>query len=154
MVKSSTATDDVGTRLADLERGLMATRKPNNIYNGKASIKKLKRYVDEANECLEQYPNYDDGTAAPPYAMLGHQRRMAGLPSDPPSQMKVKAWSMVKISRSTLAEAYEETKNDEAVELYESLIEHCRSARVEIWEGESELHSIMLNLGLCLKRLR
>ena len=85
--------------------------------------------------------------------MEAMKRNMMGLPADLPSQMKVMAWSMVKIARVTLAEAFEEKKNPEAIELYISLVEHCKRARVEIWEGEVELHRIMSNLALCCKRL-
>lgn len=155
MVKSSPpTTKNIGKILSNLEKDLLATRSPHNIYNGNASIKILQEHLDNATECLAQYPNCDDGTVSTPFAMLAHKRRMAGLPlSNPPSQMKVLAWSMVKISMLTLAEAYEEQKKEEAVEVYESLVDHCLRARVEIWEGASQLHSIMSNLGLCLKRL-
>mmetsp|Transcript_10683 Transcript_10683/g.23639 ORF Transcript_10683/g.23639 Transcript_10683/m.23639 type:complete len:470 (+) Transcript_10683:237-1646(+) len=151
-MKSSSSTKDVGKRLLDLERDLMATRRPSNVYNGNASIKKLQGYAGEANECLEQYSHCDNGEIPEQYTMLAYQRSIAGLPSIPPSQMKVVAWSMVKIAKLTLAEAYEEKKKEEAVEVYESLVDHCMRARVEIWEGEAEIHRIMSNLGLCLKR--
>lgn len=137
----------------NLESALMATRSPNNRYNGKnASISELQEYVNEATECLEQYPDCDDGEISPPYAMEAFQKQVAGLPSEPPSAMKVLAWSMAKIAKLTLAEAYEEGKNDQAVVIYETLVDHCLRARVEIWEPDCELHAIMSNLGLCLKR--
>ena len=145
--------DDIWNRLKNLENDLMATRGSGGIYNGKASIKTLQRCVDDATECLEKYPAHDSGDVSPPFAMLAHRRSMAGLPSDPPSEMKCLAWNMAKIAMATLAEAHEADQNEtSSIELYESLVDHCRKARMEIWEGESELHSMMSNLALCYKR--
>lgn len=146
--------EDIGKRVLELEKGLTATRGSNNMYNGrleKTSIKKLQMHAKEASKCLKGYPVYDNGGVSLQFSMLSDQRRMHGLPSDPPTQMKVLAWNMVKIVKMTLVEAHEEIKNEEASEIYESLIDHCLKARVEIWEGESELHSIMSNFALCMK---
>ena len=132
------------TRQKDLDRKLDATRDPNTRqYNGKASIKKLKEYLKEANDCFEQYEEVDDGLSTPDYLMLSHQRRLDGVePSDPaPSQLKVLAWGGVKIAKITLAEAYEARPSagqnmEEAIKLYESLVDLALRARIQIWESD------------------
>ena len=152
------ASEEFLRRQLNLERKLEKTRDPRtNQYNGKASIKKLKEYLKEANCCFKNHSVYDDGILTTDYDVLADQRRMNGIvSSDPPSQMKVLAWGGVKIAKITLAEAYErhETKEnlEEAIKLYESLVNLALRARMEIWESDSQLHIMMMNLGLCLKR--
>ncbi|KAL7539496.1 hypothetical protein ACHAWF_006423 [Thalassiosira exigua] len=142
-------------RLTKLERDLGSVRGPglHDPYNGEASVKNLRRFVAEATDIFETYPDFDDGRVAPAFAILAHNRSGAGLPSEPPSQVKVMVWNMVKIARLTLAEAYEaKEKWEEALVEYEFLVDHCFRARAEIWEGECQLHQMMGNLALCLKR--
>jgi len=141
-------------RLKKLERKVKSSQGADFLYNGKTPIGKLTKNLNEAEACLELLPEFDDGKALPQLRMVSFARSLTGLPSEPiPSEMKVLAWSMLKVARVMLAEALEaQEKHEEALPLYHVLIDQTLRMRMEVWESDCQVHLMMNNLGLCYKR--
>jgi tetratricopeptide (TPR) repeat protein len=173
---SNISIEEFKERQLDLERNLQSARHSRTYkYDGNTPIKKLKLYLTDATTLYGQYKDYDNNNdnenneneISPSYIMVAQQRRnfiltqgnidINNLVDDsylnPPSIIKVRAYGGMKIAQMLLAEAYEEQQQySNAIPLYEALVDLCKISRNDIWESNSELHSMMMNLGLCYKR--
>ena len=121
-----------------------------------SSVETLQDSLSEAMTLFKKFHDeaeLDDGVPTADYAAAAERRRARGMPSVPPSLMRVRTFSCVKSATSSLAEALDKQgRLIEAQQFYDASVAHAVRSTEEIWQSPEQIVTALNNQALCYSR--